>query len=124
VWADSERIWQVLLNLVSNARKYSPEGGPIDIFAQPSATHVEVTVADRGLGIPADALPNLFGEFYRVPTPDRRGIPGTGLGLSICRKIIAAHHGEIWAESDGPGQGTRFRFTLPTAGGAGAAPPP
>jgi signal transduction histidine kinase len=115
VWADPERIWQVLVNLVSNARKYSPQGGPVDVSARPSDTHVEVCVADRGLGIPADALPHLFGEFYRVPTADRRGIPGTGLGLSICRKIIAAHHGEIWAESDGPGRGARFRFTLPTA---------
>jgi PAS domain S-box-containing protein len=115
VWADPERIWQVLVNLVSNARKYSPQGGPIDIFAHASATRVEVSVADRGLGIPAEELPNLFGEFYRVATPDRGGIPGTGLGLSICRKIIAAHHGEIWAESDGPGRGARFRFTLPTA---------
>ncbi|HZE04277.1 MAG TPA: ATP-binding protein [Solirubrobacteraceae bacterium] len=123
VWADPERIWQVLVNLVSNARKYSPQGGPIDITAQPSLTHVEVSVADRGLGIPADALPNLFGEFYRVPTPDRRGIPGTGLGLSICRKIIAAHHGEIRAESDGPGRGARFSFTLPTSGGPAASPP-
>lgn len=115
VWADPERIWQVLVNIVSNARKYSPQGGPIDIFAHASATHVEVSVADRGLGIPAEELPNLFGEFYRVATADRRGIPGTGLGLSICRKIIAAHHGEIWAESGGPGRGARFRFTLPTA---------
>jgi signal transduction histidine kinase len=123
VWADPERIWQVLVNLVSNARKYSPRGGPIDISAQPSATHVEVSVADRGLGVPADALPNLFGEFYRVPTDDRRGIPGTGLGLSICRKIIGAHHGEIWAESDGPGKGARFRFTLPTGADPGPGPP-
>jgi signal transduction histidine kinase len=115
VWADSERIWQVLVNLVSNARKYSPQGGPIDVSARAWATHVEVCVADRGLGIPPDELPKLFGEFYRVASADRRGIPGTGLGLSICRKIIAAHHGEIWAESDGPGRGARFRFTLPTA---------
>jgi len=60
-------------------------------------------------------MPRLFGEFYRVQTPDRRKIAGTGLGLSICRKIIHAHDGEIWAESEGPGKGARFLFTLPVA---------
>jgi signal transduction histidine kinase len=115
VKADPERVWQVLLNLLSNARKYSPDGGPIDVSARLVGELVEVCVADRGLGIPADALPRLFGEFYRVQTPDRRKIAGTGLGLSICRKIIRAHDGEIWAESEGPGKGARVRFTLPVA---------
>jgi signal transduction histidine kinase len=73
------------------------------------------------VGIEAETSPRLFGEFSRVPTADRQGISGTGLGLSICRKIIRAHHGEIWAESDGPGQGTEFHFTLPIADPA--APP-
>lgn len=115
VFADPERILQVLLNLVSNARKYSPDGGPVRVIAStgPGAT-VMVTVADEGLGIEAEAMPRLFGEFYRVQSPDRQGISGTGLGLSICRKIIRAHEGEIWAESDGPGQGTEFHFTLPS----------
>ena len=76
---------------------------------------VTVTVADEGLGIESEAIPRLFGEFYRVQTPDRQAISGTGLGLSICRRLIRAHHGEIWAESDGPGQGTQFHFTLPMA---------
>jgi len=117
VKADPERVWQVLLNLLSNARKYSPDGGPIEVSAhvQADTEAVEVCVADQGLGIPAEAMPRLFGEFYRVQSPDRRKIAGTGLGLSICRKIIRAHEGEIWAESDGPGKGARFRFTLPVA---------
>jgi signal transduction histidine kinase len=115
VTADPERIWQVLLNLFSNARKYSPDGGRIEVRARRAEQQVEVCVADHGLGIPAEAMPRLFGEFYRVQTPDRRKIAGTGLGLSICRKIIRAHDGEIWAESDGPGKGARFRFTLPVA---------
>jgi two-component system sensor histidine kinase VicK len=119
VVADPERILQVLLNLVSNARKYSPEGGQVHVTASAGPEEaVTVTVADDGLGIEAEAIPRLFGEFYRVQTPDRQGISGTGLGLSICRKIILAHQGEIWAESDGPGQGTRFHFTLPTADAA------
>jgi PAS domain S-box-containing protein len=115
VRADPERVWQVLLNLLSNARKYSPDGGAIEVSARLAEEAVEVCVADQGLGIPAEALPRLFGEFYRVQTPDRRKIGGTGLGLSICRKIIRAHAGEIWAESEGPGRGARFLFTLPVA---------
>jgi PAS domain S-box-containing protein len=120
VFADPERVLQVLLNLVGNARKYSPDGGKIAVTAAPGpGAAVTVTVADEGLGIEAEAIPRLFGEFYRVQSPDRQGISGTGLGLSICRKIIRAHQGEIWAESDGPGQGTQVRFTLPVAGTGG-----
>jgi signal transduction histidine kinase len=119
VCADPERILQVLLNLVGNARKYSPAGGEVRITvtaAMPAAPQtITITVADQGLGIEAEAIPRLFGEFYRVQTPDRQGISGTGLGLSICRTIVRAHQGEIWAESDGPGHGTRFHFTLPLA---------
>ena len=80
-----------------------------------SPESITVTVADEGLGIEPEAIPRLFGEFYRVQTPDRQGISGTGLGLSICRKIVRAHHGEIWAESEGPGRDSRFHFTLPVA---------
>jgi two-component system, OmpR family, sensor histidine kinase VicK len=120
VFADPERILQVLLNLVSNARKYSPDGGQVRVTASEQAAEVvTITVADEGLGIEAEALPRLFGEFYRVQSPDRQGISGTGLGLSICRKIIRAHQGEIWAESDGPGHGARFHFTLPVVDPAG-----
>jgi signal transduction histidine kinase len=117
VYADAERIWQVLLNLVGNARKYSPSGGEIRVRALPLQTEVEISVADQGLGIPAEALPRLFEDFYRIPGPEREGIPGTGLGLSICRKIVEAHGGRIWAESNGPGFGSRFAFTLPRAEG-------
>lgn len=112
VLADPERIWQVLLNLLGNARKYSPGGGEIRLSVRQLETEVEVAVEDRGLGIPEDALPHLFDDFYRVPGAERAGIPGTGLGLSICRKIVAAHGGRIRAESDGPGRGSRFSFTL------------
>jgi two-component system sensor histidine kinase VicK len=122
VFADPERILQVLLNLVGNARKYSPDGGEVRVTAAPRSPGspaapeaVTITVADEGLGIEPEAIPRLFGEFYRVQTPDRQGISGTGLGLSICRKIVRAHHGEIWAESEGPGHGSRFHFTLPVA---------
>lgn len=111
--ADPERLTQVLTNLVSNARKYSPEGGTIGVNAAVVDGHVRVCVSDHGLGLPADALGKLFSKFYRVDNSDRRTIKGTGLGLAICQKIIASHGGQIWAESEGLGQGAQFYFTLP-----------
>ena len=90
VCADHERILQVLINLVTNARKYSPAGVPVCLSATVCDDTVRVTVADTGLGIEPDAIPNLFVEFYRVQTPDRQGIAGTGLGLSIAKKISVA----------------------------------
>ena len=115
VLADPDRVIQVLTNLVSNAIKYSPHGGTIRLDARIGKTEVIVSVIDQGLGLPREAIPSLFGKFYRVPTPDRQNITGTGLGLAICQQIIAAHQGRIWAESDGPGRGSRFSFSLPIA---------
>jgi len=112
VIADSNAIHQVLLNLISNARKYSPGGGPIVLGASVRGEAVEVSVRDHGLGIPAEALPKLFNKFYRVAGSDRKQIPGTGLGLTISRRIIEGHGGQIWAESEGPAKGSRFVFTL------------
>ena len=124
VLADREQITLVLSNLVSNARKYSPAGGAITLAARTAqlpnrAPAVELAVTDRGLGIPADALPRLFERFYRVDAPPHRAIPGTGLGLSICQRVVTSHGGRIWAESDGPGLGSTFRFTLPIATATG-----
>ncbi len=115
VLADPERILQVLGNLLSNGRKYSPDGGDILISARQERENVVIEVADQGLGLPSDALPHLFEKFFRVDGQDRRGITGTGLGLAICRQIVEAHGGSIWAESDGPRRGARFCFTLPVA---------
>ena len=115
VLADADRVKQVLTNLLSNARKYSPRGGEIRLEARHRDTAVEFAVVDRGLGIPPEAQPRLFEKFYRVDNSDRREIKGTGLGLAICQRIVEAHGGRIWAESDGPGHGARFAFTLPLA---------
>ncbi len=115
VLADADRIQQVLGNLLSNARKYSPHGGPIHLSARRVEGTLEFEIRDRGLGIPADALPRLFEKFYRVDNSDRRAIKGTGLGRAICRKIVEGHGGRVWAESDGLGQGTTVRFTLTIA---------
>ena len=119
VEADEDRILQVLANLLSNALKYSPEGGDVHLFARAAESAVEVSVSDEGLGIPPETLPHLFEKFYRIDDQDRRTIPGTGLGLAICKEIIDAHHGTIWAESAGPRRGARFAFTLPIVAAPG-----
>jgi signal transduction histidine kinase/CheY-like chemotaxis protein len=113
VMVDPDAILQVLANFLTNARKYSPDGGAIFISTQVARGMVEIDVQDQGLGLPEDALPKLFGTFYRVDTGDRRLIKGTGLGLAINRRIVEAHGGQVAAFSDGPGHGSRFQFTLP-----------
>jgi signal transduction histidine kinase/CheY-like chemotaxis protein len=115
VRVDADRLLQVLSNLLSNARKYSPHGGTVCVAARAADGQVTVSVQDEGLGVPPEAQSHLFQKFYRVDNSDRRQIKGTGLGLTISRKIIEAHGGRIWAESAGLGQGSRFSFTLPVA---------
>ncbi len=113
VMADRSRIVQVVGNLLSNAARHSPESSTITVSAAPGDLHVVVAVSDEGMGIPAESLPHLFQRFSRMDAEERRG--DTGLGLSVCRGIVEAHGGRIWAESGGPGLGSRFTFTLPTA---------
>ncbi|HPT33098.1 MAG TPA: ATP-binding protein [Bacillota bacterium] len=114
VWADKERIRQVFVNLLNNALKYTPPEGEITVSAGLEAGLIKVLVADTGVGIPPEDLPHLFERFYRVEKTRSRNYGGTGLGLSIARKIVEAHGGEIWVESE-PGKGTRVWFTLPPA---------
>jgi PAS domain S-box-containing protein len=113
VRADSDSIFRVVANLLSNARKYSPNGGAIVVSAGLVEGMVEVSVDDEGLGIPADAVNHLFHKFYRIDTADRRTIKGTGLGLAISKNIVEAHGGKISASSAGAGHGSRFFFTIP-----------
>ena len=108
---DPRRIEEVIQNLLSNAVKYSPLGGPIFVRLRADGARATVTVSDSGLGLAADDVPRIFERFYRGR--DIRRVEGAGLGLYICQAIIAAHGGEIWADSDGPGQGSTFAFTLP-----------
>ncbi len=112
VLADRRRIRQVVANLLSNALRFSPEGGSITVTCYRGDGEVEVSVADRGSGIPPEDLPHVFERFYKADAS--RADAGSGLGLAIAREIVHAHGGRIWAESE-LGQGTRLTFTLPLA---------
>lgn len=119
VWGDEERLRQVLTNLVSNAIKYSPDGGLIRVGGWASAARdddapprVILYVADEGIGIPKEELPNIFERFYRVDTSLRRSTAGAGLGLYLSKAIVDGHNGQIWARSE-PGKGTTFFVSLP-----------
>ena len=112
--ADRERLHQVLFNLVDNAIRFTPAGGQVRIEAHRHDGSVEVSVADTGVGIPAEALPRLFERFYRVDSARARGDGGTGIGLAIARSVVEAHGGTISAESE-PGHGSTFTFDLPVA---------
>ena len=113
VSADRSRIVQVIVNLLSNAARNSPPSSPIELAAIPEDEQVDFSVTDEGRGIPSEQLPGLFRRFARSGSEDRGG--DAGLGLAICKGIVEAHGGRIRAESGGPGLGSRFTFTLPTA---------
>ena len=118
VAADRRRLREVILNLVDNAVKYTPSGGRIAVSAAASNGHVEVAVADSGVGIPAEAGDKIFEPFYRVKgTKPARGQPSTGLGLALSKRLVEAHGGDLGFTSE-PGRGSIFRFTLRTAGDA------
>lgn len=112
VKADDSAVSQIFLNLIENAIKYNNNGGTINISAREKDDWVEISVADTGIGIPAEDLPRVFERFYRVDKSHSRDIPGTGLGLSIVKHIIQAHGGDIKAQSE-LGHGSTFQFTLP-----------
>lgn len=116
VRADADRIIQVLTNLVGNALCYTPAGGQVRVSAVAAQGQVRVSVADTGLGIPAESLPHIFDRFYRVDkSRSRQAGGGSGIGLTVAKHLVEAHGGRIWAESPGEGQGSVFYFTLQSA---------
>ena len=116
VMADRQRVTQVLTNLLSNASRYSRESSTIRIAAELRDLHVAFSVTDEGLGVSSERLPHLFLKYVRIDRDaSGRETTGSGLGLAICKGIVEAHGGRVWAESEGPGRGTSFTFTLPVA---------
>ena len=113
LWADPDRLRQVLTNLVSNAIKYSAPGGSVVIRARERGPlHVVVEVVDHGLGIPHEQIGKLFQKFARVRSEEHLRVSGTGLGLYICRLIVEGHGGQMWVESE-LGKGSTFGMVLP-----------
>ena len=115
VMADRRRIVQVVGNLLSNAARHSPEWSVIRVSAAREGLHVAISVADEGSGITADRLPHLFGKASPAGEDGGQRTVERGLGLSICKGIVEAHGGRIRVESDGPGRGAKFTFTIPGA---------
>lgn len=112
VLGDKDKLKQVFTNLINNAIKYSPSGGKILIRLYQEGRYIKAAVQDEGLGIPADAIDNLFSKFYRVDNSDRRTIGGTGLGLSIVKEICHAHDGDVRVSSQ-YGDGSTFTIEMP-----------
>jgi signal transduction histidine kinase len=110
VAVDPERIGQALGNLVNNAITYTGAGGRVTLTAAAGDGEVVLTVADTGVGIPAEYLPHVFDRFFRIPGQSEES--GTGLGLAIVKEIVAAHGGGVSCESE-VGKGTTFRIALP-----------
>lgn len=115
IYVDSERMTQVMLNLLGNALQYTPSGGQVTVTAHIEAQQLIISVQDNGVGIPPESLPHLFERFYRVDKSRSRTGGGSGIGLTISKHIVEAHNGRITATSPGANQGSTFIITLPLA---------
>ncbi len=114
VFGDSERVRQILDNLVDNAYHYTPVEGQIQVRLHTENGEVQVDVTDTGVGIAPEDQERVFERFFRGEHPLVLATPGTGLGLPIVKQLVEMHHGRIWMMSKGiPGQGSTFSFTLP-----------
>jgi len=109
---DDDRVSQVVANLLSNALRYTPAGGKVEVSVTQDDGALSVSVADTGQGIPEVDLPHIFDRYYRGPEPKEKRAGGSGIGLAVVKELVEAHGGRVWARST-PGQGSVFFFTLP-----------
>jgi signal transduction histidine kinase len=121
---DAGKLRQIMYNLLSNAAKFTPDNGAIDVSVwlaggetEGDPRRVEICVADTGIGLAPENLARVFDTFYQVKPLEEGKTPGTGLGLALVKRMVELHGGKVWAESDGPGKGSRFSFWLPVGGG-------
>jgi signal transduction histidine kinase len=114
--ADERKVKQIVFNLISNAIKFTLDGGKIGINAKIIGPDVEVSVWDTGIGIAPEDQGKLFKEFVQLENTLTKQYKGSGLGLSLARKLVELHGGKIWVESEGKGKGSNFKFTLPIKG--------
>lgn len=113
IYVDHKQMQHVLHNLISNAIKYTPRGGQVEVVLQKEKEHCHLQIVDTGLGIPEEDVPYIFDRFYRVKNEAHIAIEGTGLGLSIVKSIVEQHQGEIWVDST-LGRGSTFHIVLPS----------
>ncbi|MCB0212699.1 MAG: HAMP domain-containing protein [Anaerolineae bacterium] len=113
VWADEDRVGQILLNLVGNALQYTPGGGSVTITTTAEHNEIQVRIRDTGIGLRAEDVPHLFDRFYRVDKSRSRAGGGSGIGLTIAKHLVEAHGGRIGVTSEGLGKGSAFTFVLP-----------
>jgi signal transduction histidine kinase len=111
IWADEDKITQVVNNLLNNAIKFTPKDGAVNITVKEDDGKILLSVQDSGIGIKKEDIPKLFNRFERITSPQLK-TEGTGLGLAICKEIVDIHKGKIWAESASP-KGTKFNIMLP-----------
>src|SRR6516165_8495241 len=115
VMADRDRVAEIVTNLLSNAHKYTLEGGSVTVQAQVAGGEVQVEVSDTGVGMTPDERDKLFTKFFRAQNPATQDVSGTGLGLNIVKSLVDKQGGRIWVTSE-PTKGSTFAFTIPTVG--------
>jgi signal transduction histidine kinase len=124
MWScDPDRLREAVDNLISNAIKYSPVGGNIEMTMSVADDNILIRVADEGAGLSEEDVSRLFGRFQRLSARPTGGESSTGLGLSIVKRIVELHGGSVAAQSPGPGRGTTFTIRLPAVGAGTAGPP-
>ena len=115
IYADPDRVHQIVKNLLANAIKYSPEGGPVEVETGVEGKYVTISITDYGIGVPQDELPHIFERFRRVEREEMSGIAGSGLGLAIVKHLVELHSGKIAVRSV-PSEGSTFTVSLPIRG--------